>query len=50
MARSANGNYFYVVESGTHTLGIVKIESKGRLSAEPDVTGLPASKAGVAAR
>ncbi len=50
MAFSKNGKYLYVLESGTHTLGISKIESDGSLTVLPDVTGLPAAAAGLAAQ
>jgi 6-phosphogluconolactonase len=50
MAVSRNDRFLYVLEGGTASLGVVRIETDGSLSVLPDVTGLPATSAGLAAQ
>jgi 6-phosphogluconolactonase len=49
MALTTNGKYLYVLESGTHAIGVTRVESDGSLTVLPDVGGLPDAAAGLAA-
>jgi len=49
MALTRDGRYLYVLESGTHTLGITRVGSGGSLTVQPDAAGLPMAAAGLAA-
>lgn len=50
MAVSKNDRFLYVLESGTASLGVLRIENDGSLTVLPDVAGLPASAVGLAAQ
>ena len=49
MALDRRARHLYTLESGTQTLGIVRVREDGSLEVLADVPGLPASAAGVAA-
>ncbi len=49
MALTRDGRYLYVLESGTHTLGITRVGSGGSLTVQSDAAGLPMAAAGLAA-
>lgn len=50
MALSRNERFLYVLEGGTSSIGVIRVEADGSLVVLPDVTGLPASAAGLAAQ
>lgn len=50
MAVSKDDRFLYVLESGTASLGVVRIEANGSLTVLADATGLPATSAGLAAQ
>jgi hypothetical protein len=50
MAVSRNDGFLYVLESGSASLGVLRVESNGSLTALAGVTGLPATSAGLAAQ
>ena len=50
MAVSKNDRFLYVLEGGTASLGVIRVESNGSLTVLPDVTGLPATAVGLAAQ
>lgn len=50
MAVSRNDGYLYVLEGGTSSLGVLRIERNGALTVLADVTGLPAGAVGLAAQ
>lgn len=50
MAVSRNDRFLYVLEGGTSSLGVLRIESSGALTVLSDFTGLPATAAGLAAQ
>jgi 6-phosphogluconolactonase (cycloisomerase 2 family) len=50
LAVSKNDRFLYVRDGGTASIGVMQIASNGSLTVLPDVTGLPASAAGLAAR
>jgi 6-phosphogluconolactonase len=50
MATSRDDGFLYVVEGGTSTIGIARIERNGALTVLPDVAGLPSTAVGIAAQ
>jgi len=50
MAVSKNDRFLYVLESGTSSIGVARIEANGSLTVLPDVSGLPSSAAGLVAQ
>ncbi len=50
MAVSRNDGFLYVLEGGTASLGVMRIEGNGSLTVLADVPGLPATSAGLAAQ
>lgn len=50
MALSRNDRSLYVLEGGTASIGRIRIENSGALTVLPDVKGLPATAAGLAAQ
>jgi len=50
LASSEDGRFLYSLNSGTHTVGVFRIEPDGQLIALPFAGGLPASANGLAAR
>jgi 6-phosphogluconolactonase len=49
MATSRDDGFLYVVEGGTSTIGVIRIERNGTLTVLPDVAGIAKTTVGIAA-
>jgi 6-phosphogluconolactonase (cycloisomerase 2 family) len=49
-ALSNNSKYLYILNSGSHTIGVYAVAGNGGLSLQQTVTGVPAGATGLTAR